>query len=534
MIGKVVLISGPVGVGKSTLAVALEQQFGIRRFRTSALLEERLQRDGVVLDRKDLQDEGERLDRQTSGEWVANELSRVVALEEGAGITVDSVRIIDQITAIRRALGRRVAHVHLTAATETLVKRYRKRKSPIRELADYAMVRKNATEAQVETLAAHADLVIDTSEYDPEDVFVLVASWLRLYPGRDLPLVDILVGGQYGSEGKGNIASYLAKDYDLLVRVGGPNAGHKVKLDSKAVVTHHHLPSGTNTSNARLLIGPGAVLNVASLQKEIAESSVDKQRLSIDPNAMTISDEDIAAEKELMACIGSTGQGVGAATARRIMGRCGGVKLAGDIPELAPYLRSARDVLDEVFSTLGRVFLEGTQGTALSLYHGPYPHVTSRDTTVSGCLAEAGISPTRVRRVIMVCRTFPIRVENPAGSSSGPMKGEISLSEIAAKAGLDEAELKAVERTSTTDRARRIARFDWSLLSRAASLNAPTDIALTFVDYISATNAQARRYEQLTPETIAFVEQVERVAGAPVSLISTRFHYQGIIDRRAW
>ncbi len=533
MIGKVILISGPVGVGKSTLAITLEERLRIRRFRTSALLEERLQRDGAALDRKDLQDEGERLDKQTSGEWVANELSRVVAVEEGVGVTVDSVRIVGQITAIRRALGRRVAHVHLTAATETLVKRYKRRRSPIRELADYAMVRKNATEAQVESLASHADLVIDTSEYDPEDVFVLVASWLRLYSGRDLPLVDVLVGGQYGSEGKGNIASYLAKEYDLLVRVGGPNAGHKVKLESK-IVTHHQLPSGTNTSNARLLIGPGAVLNVASLQKEIAESNVDARRLSIDPNAMTISEEDIAEEKELMACIGSTGQGVGAATARRIMGRCGGVQLAGDIAELKPYLRAARDVLDEVFSASGRVFLEGTQGTALSLYHGPYPYVTSRDTTVSGCLAEAGISPTRVRRVIMVCRTFPIRVESPTGRSSGPMKGEISLSEIAAKAGLDEAELKAVERTSTTNRARRIARFDWSLLSRATSLNAPTDIALTFADYISATNAKARRYEQLTLETMAFVEQVERVASAPVSLISTRFHYHGIIDRRAW
>ena len=72
------------------------------------------------------------------------------------------------------------------------------------------------------------------------------------------------------------------------------------------------------------------------------------------------------------------------------------------------------------------------------------------------------------------------------------------------------------------------------LLRKAASLNGPTDIALTFTDYISIKNRNARRYEQLTQETIRLIEEIERVAGAPVSLIATRFHYRSIIDRRAW
>ncbi len=82
--------------------------------------------------------------------------------------------------------------------------------------------------------------------------------------------------------------------------------------------------------------------------------------------------------------------------------------------ELAPFLASAYEVLSEAYARGDRVLLRGTQGTGLSLYHGAYPHVTSRDTTVAGCLAEMGIAPTRVRKVIMVCRTYPIRVQSPA------------------------------------------------------------------------------------------------------------------------
>ena len=88
--------------------------------------------------------------------------------------------------------------------------------------------------------------------------------------------------------------------------------------------------------------------------------------------------------------------------------------------------------------------------------------------------------------------------------------------------------------TRKARRQRKVGEFDWQLLRRAASLNAPTDVALTFVDYLDIKNREARRFEQLDDATIRFVEEVERVAAAPVSLVSTRFHARGIIDRRAW
>lgn len=130
----------------------------------------------------------------------------------------------------------------------------------------------------------------------------------------------------------------------------------------------------------------------------------------------------------------------------------------------------------------------------------------------------------------MVCRTYPIRVEG----TSGPMQTELSWEEIARRSEIPLEEIQRAEKTSTTGRRRRVGEFDWTLLRRAASLNGPTDIALTFVDYLSIRNRDARRFEQLTQETIRFIEQVERVAAAPVSLIATRFHYRSIIDRRAW
>lgn len=105
---------------------------------------------------------------------------------------------------------------------------------------------------------------------------------------------------------------------------------------------------------------------------------------------------------------------------------------------------------------------------------------------------------------------------------------------MAARAGLDVADVQAAEKTSTTKKDRRVAEFGWADLRRASTLNGPTDVALTFADYLSVKNRDARRFEQLEEATIMFIEEVGRVAAAPVSLITTRFHERSIIDRRSW
>lgn len=529
---RILLLSGPVAAGKTKVAYLLSARHGVMVCRTSELLRATIGNDAS---RTELQRAGADLDQRTAGSWIADALAQFV-LDRGVSdseqiVAVDSIRRNEQLTVLRDAFGSRVVHVHITAAPDLLAANYRRRRRS-GDPPDYAAVTSDPVEANVHQLAAQADLVIDRGRMRPEDAAVKIASYLGLYGSQADRLVDVVVGGGYGSEGKGHISAYLAPEYQLLVRVGGPNAGHSVMTDAGKFV-HHQLPSGTRlNANAKLLIGPGATLRVADLLSEISECDVEVGRLWIDPQAAVITDDHIEREQTLVAQIGSTGRGGGAAAADRVMRTP--PPLARDIAELRPYLRAAGDVLDEAYAKRDRVFLEGTQGTALSLYHGPYPHVTSRDTTVSGCMAEAGIPPGRVRRVIMVCRTYPIRVQNPPGGTSGYMGTELGWKEINRRSGIPYRELLRAERTSTTKRRRRVAEFDWELLHRAASLNRPTDIALTFADYLSIKNRDARRFEQLTPETIRFMEEVETTAGAPVSLVSTRFHRRGIIDRRAW
>jgi adenylosuccinate synthase len=210
--------------------------------------------------------------------------------------------------------------------------------------------------------------------------------------------------------------------------------------------------------------------------------------------------------------------------------------MAKDVLELRPFIRKTFKVLERAFANGRKIMLEGTQGTGLSLYHGDYPHVTSRDTTVAGCLAEAGISPHRVRKVVMVCRTYPIRVADPneQDKTSGFMSQPLTWEIIADRSGLDIDEIRTTEITSTTKRTRRVGEFDWHLLHKAAMLNNPTDIALTFTDYLLKDNKRARRFEQLTSDTIEFIQEVETVSLASVSLISTGFNSRSVIDRRKW
>ncbi|MDP9067415.1 MAG: adenylosuccinate synthetase [Actinomycetota bacterium] len=532
MARSIIVLSGPIGSGKSTLASRLANRLDATHLKTNDLLRElKPKTEG----RAALQKAGEQLDKSTQGRWLAESLApRIAQLDESAVVVIDAVRLNSQIEALREIFLRAVVHVHLTAPTEELEARYSRRKAErAGELPKYSDVKKDPTEARVEGLSADADIVIDTKLCTADDVEIRALTRLGFRVGLTSANVDVIVGGQYGSEGKGNVAFYLAPEYDLLVRVGGPNAGHKVPLDPP--VTHRSLPSGTlAAAEANLLIGPGAVLSVETLLKEIREAGAEYGRLMIDPQAMIVSPEDVAAEEALVKSIGSTGQGVGEATARRIRNRKEGVLLAKDVAELRPFIKSASEVLEDAMARGDRILLEGTQGTGLSLYHGEYPHVTSRDTTVAGCLAEAGIAPRNVRRVVMVCRTYPIRVASPKGETSGFIAQEITWKDVSTRSGVPLEELDDVEKGSVSLKQRRVGEFDWALFRKSVLLNGPSDIALTFADYLHIENRKARRFDQLRPETIRFIEELEYVSGCPVSLISTRFDLRSVIDRRSW
>ena len=195
-----------------------------------------------------MQEFGEFLDKKTGGRWVSKGIAAFIhannLLTEDM-IVVDAVRIEQQITALRDLFKSRVIHIHLDTPMAELKYRYARRKNEgIRELRSYDEVLKNKTESNVKDLKIIADVVIDTKLCTKMDVMVKAASHLGLYGREAHRLVDVLVGGQYGSEGKGHIASYLAHEYDLLVRTGGPNAGHTVWYQDSPFI-FHHLPSGS-------------------------------------------------------------------------------------------------------------------------------------------------------------------------------------------------------------------------------------------------------------------------------------------------
>ncbi len=564
---QIVVISGRICTGKSALAKELSKNHNFKVFRTSEILKEKAKEEEIALtkDKLALQKFGDKLDEDTESKWLFNEIEKyVLANNAEVSIVVDHVRTFDQLKYFREKSRWLVTHVHLYASNKATRKRYQDKKDTQNLDLSYEDADPVKNDLDIEMFKNDADVRIFTDRTDNKDTYVRVAARLGLFSPPRTRLVDVLVGGQYGSEGKGHIASYLAREYDVLIRVGGPNAGHTVLgVETGERYTHHLLPSGCSDVQARVLLGPGMTINLPNLLDEIRDCKLDTTRLFIDPQAIIIEEEDIEKEKgNLRDEISSTASGSGAASARRILERkpTGNIRLARNVEELQPYIGSTVDQLELAYSRGERVMLEGTQGSALSIFHGDYPHVTSRDTNVAGCLAEAGISPSRVRRVIMVVRYTPIRVQSPSGEgkTSGKLKHETDWKEIAENAtyedhkSYDENEaaalelekiLRKAEKTSTTKKDRRVAWFDWEQFRKACALNAPTDIVLTFTDYIHISNRKARRFDQLTEDTIKFIEEIERVAQAPVSLINTRFpqsenedifDLRTIIDRRNW
>lgn len=342
-----------------------------------------------------------------------------------------------------------------------------------------------------------------------------------------MPLT-VVVGGQYGGEGKGKIVSYLSlsDDIDYVVRCGGPNSGHTVDFKGERRILRL-LPAGFVNKRTRLLLAAGALVNPDILFREIEESGVDPNRVGVDFNTGVITEKEIEYERQLNLdkSIGSTLSGTGAGVAKRAL-RDGTFRLAKDTPELKPFLTNVSKEVNEALDQKMKVMVEGTQGFGLSLYHSEcYPYATSRDTTASAFLSEVGVSPLRVNSIIMVIRTFPIRV----GGNSGPLKNEITWKKVQQLSGYP-CEVK--EFTSVTQKLRRVAFFDIDLVKKAALANRPTEIALNGVDYLDYRNKGIRNFEDLTEEAKNFIYFIEGQLGVRVNYVGTGPTNEEIIDRR--
>lgn len=341
--------------------------------------------------------------------------------------------------------------------------------------------------------------------------------------------LTVIVGGQFGSEGKGKICAYLSlrDDVDAVVRCGSTNSGHTVIIDDRKWELRM-IPAGFINPRSALMLPAGAIIDPWILQREIQETGVTRDRLIIDKNAGILEPSDIDFEKQmnLVGQFGSTQSGVGYAISRRVL-RKADFRLAKDVKALLDCATVA-DVsakVNELLESGRKVIIEGTQGFGLSLYHTPhYPYATSRDTTAAGFLAEVGVSPRYVDDVIVAFRTFPIRV----GGNSGPLSNEVTWNYVQHYSGCP---YPLGELTTTTKRLRRVAKFDTVILKRAVMINGATKLAMHGADYLDFGNKLQTDFEMLAPATKDFVCQVEHAMGVPIAFIGTGPENLELVDR---
>jgi adenylosuccinate synthase len=342
--------------------------------------------------------------------------------------------------------------------------------------------------------------------------------------------VTIVVGGQYGSEGKGKTTALLASRVQSpwLVRCGGPNSGHTVTIAGEDIILRQ-IPCCSEPARAHFCIAAGCVVDEPLLLRELDLLGIDRARVIVDPRAVLVTDEDREKEAKELSGIASTCSGTGAALVRR-MSRRNGVQLAGDSAAIAARCRveTVATILHQIVATGGQVIVEGTQGFSLSLLHGPdYPFVTSRDTTAAGFAMEVGLSPRLIDEVVMVVRTFPIRV----GGTSGPFANEISWEQIGMLSG---APNPIPEYTSVTKRLRRVAHFDLEAVKFACGYNCPTTLALMGIDRLDYKNLHAPSWDELTSSAKEFVLNIEAATGVPVTIIGNGFGtFDAILDRHS-
>ncbi len=333
-------------------------------------------------------------------------------------------------------------------------------------------------------------------------------------------MFTILTGAQFGDEGKGKIIDVLSSDYDLVVRFqGGNNAGHTVIVGDDTYKLHL-IPSGVLT-DARLLIGPGVVVDPGVLISEIkmledTGIKITPEKLGIDAKTSIIMpyhiEMDKLREQKREKKIGTTARGIGFAYIDKIsrdevrladladknafsaimdelapqreraivdLGGDPGVVRAG-IPDYAGYGDTLKSYITDVSYELNRaldsgrnVLAEGAQGAHLDIIHGTQKYVTSSSTTAGGACTYLGIGPTMVDQVIGVVKAYITRV------GEGPLPTE-QAGEIG-----DRLRDAGGEFGTTTGRPRRCGWFDAPLARKAVYLNAYTSIALTKLDVLT-------------------------------------------------
>ena len=333
----------------------------------------------------------------------------------------------------------------------------------------------------------------------------------------------VIVGAQWGDEGKGKVVDFLSEKADVIARFqGGNNAGHTVVINNEKFILHL-IPSGILRKGKTCIIGNGVVVDPASLIEEIEKLKgrgvkVDKNLL-LSKNAHLIMPYHMAIDRESERCrgsktIGTTGRGIGPAYADKMARR--GIKvvdllhpstfrekLSVNLPDinfllekryrvsgfkiedicraymgyakkLAAYIADTDIIINEMISQKRNVLFEGAQGTLLDIDHGTYPYVTSSNSIAGGACTGLGVGPTKISKVLGIVKAYTTRV------GSGPFPTEI-------KGALgEEIREKGGEYGATTGRPRRCGWLDIVVLRHAARINGLTGVAVTKLDVLDS------------------------------------------------
>ncbi|PID72459.1 MAG: adenylosuccinate synthase [Desulfobulbus propionicus] len=370
----------------------------------------------------------------------------------------------------------------------------------------------------------------------------------------------VVVGTQWGDEGKGKIVDLLTEYADYIVRFqGGNNAGHTLVVDGKQYI-FHIIPSGILYQEKTCLIGNGVIINPKVLLKEMGELNerglpVTPERLQISSNAHLImpyhQSLDIAREASLSKAkkIGTTGRGIGPCYIDKV-GRIGlkvgelldpalfKDKLSAALEEknfilthqyhaepiqaevveeqffafaeqLAPFIANISVVLDKARKQGKHILFEGAQGTQLDIDHGTYPFVTSSNTIAGNACIGSGFGPAHIDEVIGILKAYSTRV------GEGPFPTELPEGDAIG----DALQKKGHEFGATTGRRRRCGWFDGVVANDAVRLNGLTGLAVTKLDVLSGLDKVqfatsytdgTTRYDYM-PENIHAAQRVQPV-----------------------
>lgn len=305
-------------------------------------------------------------------------------------------------------------------------------------------------------------------------------------------MVQVVVGAQWGDEGKGKVVDYLAEKADYIVRYqGGNNAGHTVVIGPDTFKLHH-IPSGICRGKICVL-GNGVVINPVALLQELQhlqQSGIDTtDKLWISDRAHLIQESHIALDQQQEASrenkVGTTGRGIGPAYTDKIQRQ--GIRLGmtherregwseaywAAIQALQPMLTDTTALLHQALEQQAPMILEGAQGTFLDIDHGTYPFVTSSNCTSGGGCTGTGLPPTAITKVIGLLKAYTTRVGN------GPFPTE-DLGEQG-----DFLQQQGHEFGTTTGRKRRCGWLDLVMANYSRQVNGISSWAMTKLDVLS-------------------------------------------------